>query len=47
MRPVHLGDVLREDYMIPLGLSANALARELGVAEAEAVALSILGAKRA
>ena len=34
MRPVHPGEVLREDYMIPLGLSANALARELGVTPA-------------
>jgi addiction module HigA family antidote len=25
------GDVLREDFMMPLGLSARALARELGV----------------
>ena len=25
------GDVLREEFMVPLGLSARALARELGV----------------
>ena len=31
MRPVHPGEVLREDYMKPLGLSANALARLLHV----------------
>jgi len=31
MRPVHPGEVLREDYLIPLGLSANALARALNV----------------
>lgn len=31
MRPVHPGEILREDYLIPLGLSANALARELSV----------------
>ncbi|OGA03229.1 MAG: addiction module antidote protein, HigA family [Betaproteobacteria bacterium RIFCSPLOWO2_02_FULL_62_17] len=31
MRPVHPGEVLREDYMKPLGLSANALARALRV----------------
>jgi plasmid maintenance system antidote protein VapI len=24
MRPVHPGEVLREDYLVPLGLSANA-----------------------
>ena len=27
----HPGEILREDFMIPLGLSANALARALGV----------------
>jgi addiction module HigA family antidote len=31
MRPVHPGEVLREDYLIPLGLSANALAKALHV----------------
>ncbi len=31
MRPVHPGDVLREDYLEPLGLSINALARALAV----------------
>lgn len=34
MRPVHPGKVLREAYMAPLGLSANALARALGVTPA-------------
>jgi antitoxin HigA-1 len=29
--PVTPGDVLREDFMVPLGLSARALAREIGV----------------
>jgi addiction module HigA family antidote len=29
--PVTPGDVLREEFMVPLGLSARALARELGV----------------
>jgi addiction module HigA family antidote len=29
--PVPPGDVLREDFMVPLGLSARALAREIGV----------------
>ena len=29
MRPVHPGEILREEFMAPLGLSANALAREL------------------
>lgn len=31
MRPVHPGEVLREDYLAPLGLSVNALAMALGV----------------
>jgi addiction module HigA family antidote len=31
MRPVHPGEVLREDYLVPLGLSVNALAIDLGV----------------
>jgi addiction module HigA family antidote len=29
MRPVHPGEVLREEYLKPLGLSANALAEAL------------------
>jgi len=31
MRPVHPGEMLREDYLKPLGLSANALAVALKV----------------
>ena len=31
MRPVHLGEVLREDFLVPLGLSARALAEALHV----------------
>jgi len=31
MRPVHLGEVLREDYLVPLNMSANALAKALNV----------------
>ena len=31
MRPVHPGEVLREDYLKPLGLSVNALAKHLNV----------------
>jgi antitoxin HigA-1 len=34
LQPVHPGEVLREEYMTPLGLSANALARALGVTAA-------------
>ena len=32
--PVHPGKVLREEYMLPLGLSSNALALALGVTAA-------------
>lgn len=31
MRPVHPGEILREDYLRPLGLSVNALSVALGV----------------
>jgi antitoxin HigA-1 len=31
MRAVHPGELLREDYLVPLGLSVNALASSLGV----------------
>lgn len=31
MRPVHPGEVLREDFLAPLGMSANALALALAV----------------
>lgn len=31
MRPVHTGEILREDYLVPLGMSANALAKALNV----------------
>ncbi len=31
MRPVHPGEVLREDFLVPLGMSANALAKPLNV----------------
>jgi addiction module HigA family antidote len=31
MRPVHPGEVLREDYLVPFNMSANALARALNV----------------
>ena len=34
MRTIHPGEILREEYMLPLGLSANALARALGVTAA-------------
>lgn len=31
MRPIHPGEILREDFLIPLGMSANALAIALAV----------------
>ncbi|HQM44595.1 MAG TPA: HigA family addiction module antitoxin [Smithellaceae bacterium] len=31
MRPVHPGEVLREEFLVPLGMSTNALAMELKV----------------
>ena len=31
LRPVHPGEVLREDFLNPLGLSVNALALALGI----------------
>ena len=31
LRPIHPGEVLREDYLKPLGLSANALSQALKV----------------
>lgn len=34
LRPIHPGEILREEYMVPLGLSSNALARALGVTAA-------------
>ena len=34
IRPIHPGEILREEYMVPLRLSANALAHALGVTPA-------------
>lgn len=34
MRPVHPGEILREDYLEPFGLSATALAKALNVTPA-------------
>ena len=31
MRPVHPGEILREEYLIPLGMSVNALAMQLRI----------------
>ncbi len=31
IRPVHPGEVLREDFLVPLNMSANALAKALNV----------------
>lgn len=32
--PIHPGEILREDFMLPLGLSSNALAKAIGVTTA-------------
>lgn len=34
MRPVHPGEVLREDFLIPLGMSPDALSKALAVPSA-------------
>ncbi|MBE1160318.1 HigA family addiction module antitoxin [Dyella acidiphila] len=34
LAPIHPGEILREEFMLPAGLSANALAQELGVTAA-------------
>lgn len=31
MRPIHPGEILREDFLVPLGLSVHALAKALRV----------------
>jgi addiction module HigA family antidote len=31
MRPIHPGEILREEFLVPLGMSANALAMALHV----------------
>ncbi len=31
MRPIHPGEILREEYLAPLGMSANKLAQAIGV----------------
>lgn len=34
LKPIHPGEMLREEFMIPLGLSSSALARAIGVTPA-------------
>ncbi len=34
LAPIHPGEILREEFMAPLGLSSNALARAIGVTPA-------------
>ena len=31
MRPIHPGEILREEYLVPLGMSANALSIHLRI----------------
>ena len=34
LAPIHPGEILREEFMAPLGLSSNALAKAIGVTTA-------------
>jgi len=34
MRPIHPGEILREEYLVPLGMSVNYLAKALNVTPA-------------
>lgn len=34
LKPIHPGEILREEFMVPLGISSNALARAIGVTPA-------------
>ena len=34
LKPIHPGEILREEYMVPLGFSSNGLARALNVTPA-------------
>jgi addiction module HigA family antidote len=34
MRPPHPGETIKEEYLVPLGMSTNALAKELGIGAA-------------
>ncbi len=34
LNPIHPGEILREEFMVPLGLSSNALAGRLGITAA-------------
>ena len=34
MRPIHPGEILREEYLKPMGMSANSLAKALNVTPA-------------
>jgi addiction module HigA family antidote len=31
MKPPHPGETIREEYLVPLGMSVNALAKDLGI----------------
>jgi antitoxin HigA-1 len=34
MNPPHPGETIKEEYLVPLGMSVNALAKELGIGAA-------------
>ncbi len=46
LSPVHPGEHLREAFMIPLGLSSNALARALNVTQHASTKLEIVRERR-
>jgi plasmid maintenance system antidote protein VapI len=37
LKPIHPGEQLREEFMLPLGLSSNALARAISVTPTDSV----------
>jgi addiction module HigA family antidote len=39
MRPIHPGEVLREEFLLPLGITQYRLAKEIGVTEARISAI--------
>jgi len=45
--PIHPGEQLREEFMLPLGLSSNALARALNVTQPASMKLCEKGAASA
>jgi addiction module HigA family antidote len=44
MRPIHPGEILREEYLVPMDMSANALAQAIGV-PANRISAIVAGAR--